>query len=89
MISPADASAGALAGNRVRSQHAEGRHASASVPSVTAMSIAPSWTELYEDLHKHPELSFEEQRTAGIVADSVPESGDGVLSSSMSLAVTV
>jgi len=39
------------------------------------MSIAPSWTELYEDLHKHPELSFEEQRTAGIVADSLRSAG--------------
>ena len=25
--------------------------------------------ELYRDLHRHPELSFQEIRTAGIVAD--------------------
>ena len=27
------------------------------------------YVALYEDLHAHPELSFEETRTSGIVAD--------------------
>lgn len=31
--------------------------------------------ELYTDLHRHPELSFEEVRTAGIVADRLRASG--------------
>jgi hippurate hydrolase len=39
------------------------------------MSIDTAWTELYEDLHRHPELSFEEERTAGIVADSLRTAG--------------
>jgi hippurate hydrolase len=39
------------------------------------MSIDTAWTELYEDLHRHPELSFEEERTAGIVADSLRAAG--------------
>ncbi|MGB3054979.1 MAG: amidohydrolase [Acidimicrobiales bacterium] len=39
------------------------------------MSITTDWAALYEDLHRHPELSFEENRTAGIVADSLRESG--------------
>lgn len=29
----------------------------------------PTWDEFYRDLHRHPELSFQEDRTAGIVAD--------------------
>lgn len=32
-------------------------------------ALLPDLRELYEDLHAHPELSFQEHRTAGIVAD--------------------
>jgi amidohydrolase len=39
------------------------------------MSIDAAWTDLYEDLHRHPELSFEETRTAGIVADVLRTAG--------------
>lgn len=39
------------------------------------MTIAATWSELYEDLHAHPELSFQEERTAGIVADSLRSIG--------------
>ena len=31
--------------------------------------------EVYEDLHRHPELSFEEHRTAAIAADWLREHG--------------
>ena len=30
---------------------------------------AQSIAELYRDLHRHPELAFDERRTAGIAAD--------------------
>lgn len=33
------------------------------------MTDLAEWIDLYRDLHRHPELSFEEQRTAGIVAN--------------------
>lgn len=39
------------------------------------MTDLDRWTALYEDLHRHPELSFEEQRTAGIVAGVLREAG--------------
>lgn len=32
-------------------------------------ALIPDLRELYEDLHAHPELSFQEHRTAGILAD--------------------
>lgn len=32
-------------------------------------ALLPDLRELYEDLHAHPELSFQEHRTAGILAD--------------------
>lgn len=35
------------------------------------MSITTDWAALYEEPHRHPELSFEENRTTGIVADSL------------------
>jgi hippurate hydrolase len=47
------------------------------------MSEGPGWTEdlasrlreVYEDLHAHPELSFAERRTAGIVAGWLADNG--------------
>jgi hippurate hydrolase len=38
---------------------------------VTALDLA----ELYRDLHRNPELSFQENRTAGIVAQALSDSG--------------
>ncbi len=35
-------------------------------------------TALYKDLHQHPELSFDEHRTAGVVADRLRALGYGV-----------
>ncbi|MFE7509583.1 amidohydrolase [Promicromonospora sp. NPDC057488] len=35
----------------------------------------PALTDLYQDLHRHPELGFQEQRTARIVADRLTASG--------------
>jgi amidohydrolase len=35
----------------------------------------PALAELYEDLHAHPELGFQEQRTAGIVAERLTALG--------------
>lgn len=32
------------------------------------MTTGIDWAALYQDLHTHPELSFGEVRTAGIVA---------------------
>lgn len=37
--------------------------------------MATTWTDLYEDLHRHPELSFQEVRTAGIVAEHLGAMG--------------
>ena len=39
------------------------------------MSTTTPWVEVYEDLHRHPELSFDEHRTAGIVADALRDFG--------------
>ncbi len=39
------------------------------------MTLAEQWTDIYLDLHRHPELSFEEHRTAGIVAESLQAAG--------------
>ena len=39
------------------------------------MAVASEWVELYQDLHRHPELSFQEHRTAGIVADRLLQLG--------------
>ncbi len=33
------------------------------------MTVADEWVEVYQDLHRNPELSFQETRTAGIVAE--------------------
>lgn len=37
--------------------------------------MATTWIDLYEDLHRHPELSFQEERTAGIVAEHLAAMG--------------
>ena len=37
--------------------------------------IDPALTDLYKDLHRHPELGFQEHRTAGIVAEHLQASG--------------
>src|SRR5664280_1707257 len=39
------------------------------------MTVAREWVDLYEDLHEHPELSFQEERTARIVADKLAALG--------------
>ncbi len=39
------------------------------------MTTADPWAELYRDLHAHPELSFAETRTAGIVAERLTALG--------------
>lgn len=39
------------------------------------MRLATDWVALYQDLHRHPELSFEEQRTAAIVAEGLRAAG--------------
>ncbi|BAN03825.1 amidohydrolase [Ilumatobacter coccineus] len=38
-------------------------------------SMLPPLREVYEDLHAHPELSFQEHRTAGVVADRLDALG--------------
>jgi amidohydrolase len=37
--------------------------------TISGRVAVPAWDEFYRDLHRHPELSFQEHRTAGIVAD--------------------
>ncbi len=39
------------------------------------MTATADWTSLYQDLHRHPELSFEEHRTAAIVSQHLREAG--------------
>lgn len=39
------------------------------------MGLATDWVDLYQDLHRHPELGFEERRTAGIVAEHLRAAG--------------
>ncbi len=39
------------------------------------ITIDPALAELYKDLHRHPELGFQEQRTSGIVADRLTGRG--------------
>lgn len=43
-------------------------------------ALAPGLVELYRDLHSHPELSYAEHRTAGIVADRLTGGGFEVTS---------
>ncbi len=40
-----------------------------------ARSLAPDLVKLRRDLHRHPELSFREHRTAGVVADRLEAMG--------------
>lgn len=46
----------------------------AQVNDLTAAS-APKLTEVFKDLHQHPELGFHETRTAGILADELKRLG--------------
>ncbi len=39
------------------------------------ITIDPTLAELYKDLHRHPELGFQEQRTSAIVADRLTGPG--------------
>lgn len=39
------------------------------------MTTTETWADLYRDLHAHPELSFQETRTAGIVAERLAALG--------------
>jgi hippurate hydrolase len=41
----------------------------------TIPELLPDLTDLYEDLHAHPELSFREVRTAGLLADRLEALG--------------
>ena len=40
--------------------------------------MAPELLEIYKDLHRHPELSMQERRTAGIAADYIEKLGYAV-----------
>ena len=42
---------------------------------LTADLPVPALEDLYRDLHRHPELSMEEHRTAGILADRLRKAG--------------
>ncbi|WP_426574523.1 amidohydrolase [Aquihabitans sp. McL0605] len=39
------------------------------------MTDLDAWTDLYRDLHQHPELSFQEERTASLVAEALRGAG--------------
>jgi amidohydrolase len=43
--------------------------------SAELAQIGPQLAELYQDLHRHPELSLQETRTAGLVAERLRGSG--------------
>lgn len=42
------------------------------------MTLDPQWADLYRDLHAHPELSFQETRTGGLVAERLRALGFAV-----------
>src|SRR3954465_14719245 len=43
---------------------------------LTGLDDVRPWVEeLYRDVHQHPELSHQEQRTAGLVADRLRDAG--------------
>ena len=44
------------------------------------MTSMDEWAEVYRDLHRNPELSFQETRTAGIVAERLTSLGYDVTS---------
>jgi kumamolisin len=45
------------------------------MPDGWQSDLLPRLTELYQDLHRHPELSFQEHRTAAKAADLLTEAG--------------
>lgn len=45
------------------------------IPPSTPLHVDPSLLELYRDLHAHPELGFQEHRTASIVAERLSAIG--------------
>ena len=45
------------------------------IPPSTPLHVDPSLLELYRDLHAHPELGFQEHRTASIVAERLTAIG--------------
>jgi len=45
------------------------------MPAHENVHVDPALVDLYKDLHRHPELGFQEHRTAGIVADRLRASG--------------
>ena len=42
---------------------------------ISGVTTTETWADLYRDLHAHPELSFQETRTAGIVAERLAALG--------------
>ena len=42
---------------------------------VRAQALAPEMIRLRRDIHRHPELGFQEVRTAALVADTLREIG--------------
>jgi amidohydrolase len=51
------------------------RVAVSDTPAEWTARQLPSLLEIYRDLHQHPELSFQEQRTAGRLADALEAAG--------------
>jgi amidohydrolase len=49
--------------------------ASAQVPTAFIQSEQPGLTDIYKDLHAHPELSHHEERTSAILVKALKESG--------------
>ena len=54
--------------------------ASASVPVLANLEgLLPELEAIYKDIHSHPELSMQEERTAGVVADHLRAVGYEVI----------